>query len=153
MSQSGIEPFDEELSRRVQNLAEQSDKLTEEVIAYRKTLPSRRAEAMEKRAAVIKALEAKNEEQRRSIESTSLKALEQRSKPLALDLERKADIAQTLQRSVQDVTGLQTVSQSPYDHVWGLLLIPLLLSQSILEQATAATEQARLVKRLRTMPL
>lgn len=109
-SLAGIEPFDEDLSRKVQTLAEQSDKLTEEVIAYRKTLPSRRAEAMEKRAAVIKALEEKKEEQRRSAEAANLRALEARSKPLLLDVERKADVAQTLQRSVQDITGLQTVS-------------------------------------------
>ncbi|PWY99499.1 hypothetical protein BCV70DRAFT_201063 [Testicularia cyperi] len=127
----GIEPFDEELSRRVQNLAEQSDKLTEEVISYRKTLPSRRAEAMQRRAEVISALEAKKEEQRRGEEAANAKELEKTATLPKADLKRKSEVAETLQQSVRDITGLQV---------------------SILEQATAANEQAKLVKRLRTMP-
>ncbi|SPO24396.1 uncharacterized protein UTRI_03664 [Ustilago trichophora] len=128
----GVEPFDEDLSRRLQVLNDQANTLTTEVIAFRKALPTRRAQAMEKRAAVIRALEAKKEEQRRALEKEHALKLREQSKPIATDLKRKAEVADTLKHSVVDITSLQV---------------------SILEQATAANEQARLVKRLRTMPL
>ncbi|EST05171.1 Kinetochore Mis14 [Kalmanozyma brasiliensis GHG001] len=128
----GVEPFDEDLSRRLQVLNDQSNTLTTEVIAFRKALPARRAEAMEKRAAVIRALEAKTEEQRRAAEEEHALRLREQSKPINIDLKRKAEVADTLKHSVVDITSLQV---------------------SILEQATAANEQAKLVKRLRTMPL
>ncbi|SPO45507.1 uncharacterized protein PSANT_03193 [Moesziomyces antarcticus] len=128
----GVEPFDEELSRRLQMLNDQANNLTTEVIAFRKSLPARRAQAMEKRAAVIRALEAKKEQQRRAVEKEHANKLREESRPIALDLKRKAEAADTLKQSVLDITSLQV---------------------SILEQATAASEQAKLVKRLRTMPL
>ncbi|KIS68892.1 uncharacterized protein UMAG_02878 [Mycosarcoma maydis] len=128
----GVEPFDEDLSRRLQVLNDQANTLTTEVIGFRKALPARRAEAMEKRAAVIRALEAKKEEQRRNAEKEHAQQLREQSKPVNIDLKRKAEVAGTLKQSVVDITGLQV---------------------SILEQATAATEQVKLVKRLRTMPL
>lgn len=132
MSIAGVEPFDEELSRRVQVLNDQANTLTTEVIGFRKALPTRRAEAMERRAAVIRALEAKNEQRRRAVEKEHAERLRQSSKPIAVELKRKAEVADTLKNSVIDITSLQV---------------------SILEQATAANEQAKLVKRLRTMPL
>ncbi|SNX83824.1 uncharacterized protein MEPE_02532 [Melanopsichium pennsylvanicum] len=128
----GFEPFDEDLSRRLQLLNDHANTLTTEVIGFRKTLPTRRAEAMERRAAVIRALEAKKEEQRRSAEKEHALRLREQSKPIAVDLKRKAEVADTLKESVVDITSLQV---------------------SILEQATAASEQAKLVKRLRSMPL
>ncbi|KAJ9479348.1 hypothetical protein PHBOTO_002829 [Pseudozyma hubeiensis] len=128
----GVEPFDEDLSRRLQVLNDQANTLTTEVIAFRKALPARRAEAMEKRAAVIRALEAKKEEHRRADEKAHTLQLSEQSKPIGIDLKRKAEVADTLRHSVVDITSLQV---------------------SILEQATAATEQAKLVKRLRAMPL
>ncbi|KAJ1018243.1 hypothetical protein NDA18_006402 [Ustilago nuda] len=127
----GVEPFDEDLSRRLQVLNDQANTLTTEVIAYRKALPTRRAQAMERRAAVVRALEARKEEQRRVAEKEHAKKLREQSKPMAVDLKRKAEVANTLTQSVVDITSLQV---------------------SILEQATAANEQAKLVKRLRTMP-
>ncbi|SPC66060.1 uncharacterized protein UHOD_04539 [Ustilago sp. UG-2017b] len=127
----GVEPFDEDLSRRLQVLNDQANTLTTEVIAYRKALPARRAQAMERRAAVVRALEARKEEQRRVAEKEHAKKLREQSKPMAVDLKRKAEVANTLTQSVVDITSLQV---------------------SILEQATAANEQAKLVKRLRTMP-
>lgn len=87
---------------------------------------------MEKRAAVIRALEAKKEEQRRAAEKEHAQQLQEERKPIAVELKRKAEVAATLQESVTDIKSLQV---------------------SILEQATAAGEQAKLVKRLRTMPL
>ncbi|TKY89271.1 hypothetical protein EX895_001802 [Sporisorium graminicola] len=128
----GVEPFDEDLSRRLQVLNDQANTLTTEVIGYRKTLPARRAEAMEKRATVIRALEAKKEELRRAAEKDHAVQLREQGKPISIDLKRKAEVADTLKHSVVDITSLQV---------------------SILEQATAANEQAKLVKRLRTMPL
>ncbi|KAJ1026421.1 hypothetical protein NDA13_003802 [Ustilago tritici] len=127
----GVEPFDEDLSRRLQVLNDQANTLTTEVIAYRKALPARRAQAMERRAAVVRALEARKEEQRRVAEKEYAKKLREQNKPMAVDLKRKAEVANTLTQSVVDITSLQV---------------------SILEQATAANEQAKLVKRLRTMP-
>ncbi|KAJ1026786.1 hypothetical protein NDA16_002083 [Ustilago loliicola] len=127
----GVEPFDEDLSRRLQVLNDQANTLTTEVIAFRKALPARRAQAMERRAAVIRALEARKEEQRRAAEKEHAHKLHEQSKPVAVDLKRKAEVADTLTQSVVDITSLQV---------------------SILEQATAANEQAKLVKRLRTMP-
>ncbi|SAM82442.1 uncharacterized protein UBRO_04539 [Ustilago bromivora] len=127
----GVDPFDEDLSRRLQVLNDQANTLTTEVIAYRKALPARRAQAMERRAAVVRALEARKEEQRRVAEKEHAKKLREQSKPMAVDLKRKAEVANTLTQSVVDITSLQV---------------------SILEQATAANEQAKLVKRLRTMP-
>ncbi|SOV03902.1 uncharacterized protein UDID_04539 [Ustilago sp. UG-2017a] len=127
----GVEPFDEDLSRRLQVLNDQANTLTTEVIAYRKALPARRAQAMERRAAVVRALEARKEEQRRVAEKEHAKKLREQSKPMAVDLKRKAEVANTLTQSVVDITSLQV---------------------SILEQATAANEQAKLVKRLRTTP-
>ncbi|SJX63106.1 uncharacterized protein SRS1_13932 [Sporisorium reilianum f. sp. reilianum] len=131
---SKVEPFDEDLSRRLQVLNDQANTLTTEVIGWRKTLPARRAEAMEKRAAVIRALEARKEEHRRAAEKEHALQLREQSKsnPIRIDLKRKAEVADTLKHSVVDITSLQV---------------------SILEQATAANEQAKLVKRLRTMPL
>lgn len=87
---------------------------------------------MEKRAAIIRALEAKKEEQRRAAEKEHAQQLQEERKPIAVELKRKAEVAATLQESVTDITSLQV---------------------SILEQATAVGEQAKLVKRLRTMPL
>lgn len=107
---TGVEPFDEDLSRRLQVLNDQANTLTTEVISFRKALPTRRAEAMEKRAAVIRALEAKKEAQRRAAEKEHARKLREESKPITLDLKRKAEVADTLKQSVVDVTSLQVVS-------------------------------------------
>lgn len=107
---TGVEPFDEDLSRRLQVLNNQANTLTTEVIAYRKALPTRRAQAMERRAAVVRALEARKEEQRRVAEKEHAKKLREQSKPMAVDLKRKAEVANTLTQSVVDITSLQVVS-------------------------------------------
>lgn len=107
---SGVEPFDEDLSRRLQVLNDQANTLTTEVIAFRKALPARRAEAMERRAAVIRALEAKKEDHRRAAEKEYALQLREQSKPINIDLKRKAEVADTLKHSVVDVTSLQVVS-------------------------------------------
>ena len=112
---TGVEPFDEDLSRRLQVLNDQANTLTTEVIAFRKALPARRAEAMERRAAVIRALEAKKEEQRRAAEKEHANKLREESKPVSVDLKRKAEVADTLKHSVVDITGLQVVSASSLD--------------------------------------
>jgi hypothetical protein len=91
-------------------LNDQANNLTTEVIAFRKSLPARRAQAMEKRAAVIRALEAKKEEQRRAVEREHAAKLREQSRPIALDLKRKAEVADTLEESVVDITSLQVVS-------------------------------------------
>ncbi|GAC97446.1 kinetochore protein Mis14 [Pseudozyma hubeiensis SY62] len=106
----GVEPFDEDLSRRLQVLNDQANTLTTEVIAFRKALPARRAEAMEKRSAVIRALEAKKEEHRRAAEKAHALELSEQSKPISIDLKRKAEVAVTLKHSVVDITSLQVVS-------------------------------------------
>lgn len=106
----GVEPFDEDLSRRLQVLNDQANTLTTEVISFRKALPARRAEAMERRAAVIRALEAKKEAQRRAAEKEHAEKLRKDSRPVSVDLKRKADVADTLKHSVIDITGLQVVS-------------------------------------------
>lgn len=106
----GVEPFDEDLSRRLQVLNDQANTLTTEVIAFRKALPARRAEAMEQRAAVIRALEAKKEEHRRAAEKAHALQLSEKSKPISIDLKRKAEVADTLEHSVVDITSLQVVS-------------------------------------------
>jgi len=109
---TGVEPFDEDLSRRLQVLNDQANTLKTEVISFRKALPARRAEAMERRAAVIRALEAKKEEQRRAAEKEHANKLREESKPVSVDLKRKAEVADTLKHSVVDITGLQVVSAS-----------------------------------------
>lgn len=111
---AGVEPFDEDLSRRLQVLNDQANTLTTEVIAFRKALPTRRAQAMEKRAAVIRALEAKKEEQRRAVEKEHAQKLREQSKPIATDLKRKAEVADTLKHSVVDITSLQVV-RAPFN--------------------------------------
>ncbi|EPQ30445.1 uncharacterized protein PFL1_01971 [Pseudozyma flocculosa PF-1] len=125
------EPFDEDLSKEVQTLAEQSDRLTEEVIGCRKSLPTRRAEAMQRRAEVLRALEEKKEKQRARAQDAHRQKAESVAQTLEVDLPRKDQVKRTLDESVDDITGLQV---------------------SILEQATAAAEQTRLVKKLRSMP-
>lgn len=107
---AGVEPFDEELSRRLQVLNDQANTLTTEVIGFRKSLPARRAQAMERRAAVIRALEAKKEEQRRATEKEHALRLREQKKPISVDLKRKAEVADTLRHSVLDITSLQVVS-------------------------------------------
>lgn len=67
---------------------------------------------MEKRAAVIRALEAKKEEQRRAAEKEHALTLREQSKPISIDLKRKAEVADTLKHSVVDITSLQVVSAS-----------------------------------------
>lgn len=112
---AGIEPFDEDLSRKLQVLNDQANTLTTEVIAHRKALPARRAQAMERRAAVIRALEARKEEQRRVAEKQHAQKLREQSKPIAVDLKRKAEVADTLTQSVVDITSLQVVSAASSD--------------------------------------
>lgn len=94
----------------MQVLNDQANTLTTEVIAFRKSLPTRRAEAMEKRAAIIRALEAKKEEQRRAAEKNHALTRREQSKPISIDLKRKAEVADTLKHSVVDITSLQVVS-------------------------------------------
>lgn len=89
---------------------DQANTLTTEVIAYRKALPARRAQAMERRAAVVRALEARKEEHRRVAEKEHAKKLREQRKPMAVDLKRKAEVANTLTQSVVDITSLQVVS-------------------------------------------
>lgn len=136
MCAKGLEPFDEDLSRHVQSLAERSDQLTEEVITYRKTLPARRAQAMQRRAQIVKQLEDKREAQRRKLEKqkadkvaaslpemSGMFSIHSRPQPShthtdrvdaqsthTVDLQRKDQVKRTLDQSVKDITGLQVVS-------------------------------------------
>ncbi|KAN0064809.1 hypothetical protein ACQY0O_001866 [Thecaphora frezii] len=125
------EPFDEDLSKSVQLLAEQSDRLTEQVIGYRQSLPARRAEAMQRRADVLRALEEQKELQRQKLQACHALRLVDDKVALHQDLPRNQSVKRTLDQAVVDITGLQV---------------------SMLETATAAAEQTRLVKKLRSMP-
>ncbi|PWN47093.1 hypothetical protein IE53DRAFT_390776 [Violaceomyces palustris] len=125
-----VEPFDEMLSVKVQNLSQEADKLTEQVISYRKRLPSERVAAMERREKVLESLQRKVENERRGTELES-RAMLVDLPEIKVDLERKPQVAETLRKAVDEINSLQV---------------------SLIEQATAADEQTRLVKRLRTMP-
>lgn len=62
------QPFDQALSQRVQHLTERSDMLTAQVIAARKSLPARRAAALDERYKVIEKRQGVEEAKRRQTE-------------------------------------------------------------------------------------
>jgi hypothetical protein len=62
-----VEPFDQALSQRVQHLTEQYDNLTAQVIESRKTLPARRAAALQSRYDTVREDERSVEERRATL--------------------------------------------------------------------------------------
>jgi hypothetical protein len=66
---SKAEPFDFHLSKQVQKLREESEKLTEEVVKARKSLPADRAQALQTISQLMDERRARSERKRRTREA------------------------------------------------------------------------------------
>lgn len=132
----GTQPFDQDLSQRVQRLSERCDTSTAQAIAARKTIPSKRATLLQTRAQIQKEIDQKREHKRRKLESEIENLIKgrdsehQRSQSIAKPLERSKDIAQSLRTAKEDIDQLAV---------------------ALVEQTSAANEQAKFVQRLRIM--
>ncbi|UZJ51351.1 hypothetical protein CBS101457_000671 [Exobasidium rhododendri] len=126
-----MEPFDQALSQRVQHLTEQCDNLTAHVIEARKTLPSRRAAALQARYKLTDERQKKIDARRRTVEEDfqHAQSVPKASFDISI-LERAEEVKRTLGSSVNGIEKLAV---------------------TLLEQSSAADEQAKFVKRLRTM--
>ncbi len=128
-----MEPFDEALSKRVQTLTETTEKLTEEAIINRKTVPSQRAAAIRRREALWADLELARLESRQ--QATASKENVRSAAPLnlpgehrlsarsvtssadhcvsvAADVPRRSDQKRALDAALTEVASLQIVSQT-----------------------------------------
>ncbi|KDN44098.1 hypothetical protein K437DRAFT_257238 [Tilletiaria anomala UBC 951] len=122
-----VEPFDEVLSKRVQTLTETTEKLTEEAIISRKTIPSQRAEAIRRRERLWADVELARLASKRTISRVE-QDQPQDNRPF-IDVPRKQDQKRALEDALAEVSSLQI---------------------SLLQQSTSARETSSLVKRLRT---
>ncbi|PWN37206.1 uncharacterized protein FA14DRAFT_170083 [Meira miltonrushii] len=130
----GTQPFDQELSQRVRMLSERCDTSTAQAIAARKTIPSKRAALLQTRAQLQREIEQKRENKRRRLESEIEKLVKER------DSQTGESTIKPLERSEEVADSLRTAKEN-IDQ----------LAVALVEQTSAANEQAKFVQRLRIM--
>jgi prophage DNA circulation protein len=130
----GTQPFDQDLSQRVQRLSERCDTSTAQAIASRKAIPSKRAALLQTRAEIQREIAQKRENKRRRLENEIEKLIKER------DSQRDESIVKPLERSEEVANSLQKAKEN-IDQ----------LAVALVEQTSAANEQAKFVQRLRIM--
>lgn len=137
----GTQPFDQDLSQRVQRLSERCDTSTAQAIAARKSIPSRRAALLQTRAKIQKEIEEKRENKRRKLESEIENLIKERDSQIKeRDSQKAENTIKPLERSEEVAQSLRKAKEN-IDQ----------LALALVEQTSAANEQAKFVQRLRIM--
>ncbi|PWN25446.1 hypothetical protein BDZ90DRAFT_234263 [Jaminaea rosea] len=128
--EQALAPLDHQLLTRLTNLTRTVDELTESAVLSRRELPTRRAEALRAREEVVDSLREREDEGRQRQRKAGFQDAEE-DKGMVVDLERREEVGQTLQRSLEQAD---------------------LLAESLPSQVAAVREQHDLVVQLRSMP-
>ncbi|WFD32437.1 hypothetical protein MSPP1_003484 [Malassezia sp. CBS 17886] len=125
---AAVEPFDEVVAERVATLSDEIDDATERVVACRKRVPTAYASAVRERAQALGALaDAREDARQRRLRTSKARTrfnVIARGKPLLVDADAKARTEATLDAVYTELESL----------------------------GEAATDQERLVRRLRSLP-
>ncbi|KAE8223113.1 hypothetical protein CF319_g3798 [Tilletia indica] len=99
-----MEDYDQRLEKRLQDLIQQTEDLTERAVEYRKTMPSARAEALQRKQALLDEIAAEEAAlQARKVEARAVAGSDEGRNAL----ERTDEMATSLKASLHELDALQ----------------------------------------------